>query len=222
MKNFTYITQYTQVDKLGLAYRFYSGVVSLPHANGVIDELLAAFFGLEALGHGRDVALHVLNDRVHVVEVFILDHALEWASQVRVLVSPLREVFDGAPAWSVMIIPLVVARDVAAHLLNFKVVETAFNFGDFSHLGGTVLIHISSPVALHAGNRLSLSTILDEINDAALLRKVLEEGLSLTLLERELGFGFGVNLGEVHVDGDGLGDVGEDEGGGEDSECAHF
>ena len=66
------------------------------------------------------------------------------------------------------------------------------------------------------------STILDHIDDALFLREVIEEGFSLILLERELGFDIGVNLGEVHVHGDSLGDVGEDEGGGEDSECAHL
>ena len=75
---------------------------------------------------------------------------------------------------------------------------------------------------LIAGRGCSGSTIFDHIDDALFLRKVLEEGLSLILLERELGFDIGVNLGEVHVHGHGLGDVGEDEGGGEDSECAHL
>ena len=69
MKKFTYITQYTRVDKQGLAYRTHSFVVSLPSGLGVVDELCAAFLVLEALGHGRDVALHVLNGRVQVVDV---------------------------------------------------------------------------------------------------------------------------------------------------------
>ena len=94
----------------------------------------------------------------------------------------------------------------------------------YSYLGGiVVLIHIMSPVTLFDVLRCNCKTILDESDDASFCRiKVVKEGFSLTLLDGELDVDIGVNLGEVHVHGDGLGDVGEDEGGGKDRRYQHI
>ena len=121
-----------------------------------------------------------------------------------------------------MVEPLVVVLDEHAHLLDIMVLESAESLLECSDLGGTVLIHIVSPEFFNDILSLCWSTILDEVDDSAVLTKPLEELFTLILLQGELSVDLGVELGEVHVHGDGLGDVGEDEGGGEDSECAHL